>query len=122
VQSARLTNVTAASAGAFGEDCIPNEAGVSGYFAVMETDFRVTAQVDNLEDEEALGNLTAQILAVLDQIPPEDIPGPQSDYITLTFVVGEAQRDLRFTVTQADAALEQGLTGAALFQTLNGQQ
>jgi hypothetical protein len=120
IDAAGLTNVTV-SAAAFGEDCIPYETNVSGYFATMETDFSVTAQVDNLEDEEALGNLTAQILAVLDQIPPEDIRGPQPGYITLAFVAGDAQRNLRFSVTQADAALEQGLTGAALFQQLNTQ-
>ena len=121
IDAAGLTNVTV-SAAAFGEDCITYETNISGYFATMETDFSVTAQVDNLEDEEALGNLAAQILAVLDQIPSEDIPGPQPGYITLAFVAGDAQRNLRFSVTQADAALEQGLTGEALWHALNGQQ
>jgi hypothetical protein len=120
VEAAGLTNVTV-SASAYGENCIPNEAGISGYFATMETDFYITALVDDVEDEEALGNLTAQILAVLKQIPPEDIRGPQLGYITLAFVAGDAQRNLRFSVTQSDAALEQRLTGIALFQALNNQ-
>jgi hypothetical protein len=121
IDDAGLESVTVI-ASAYGENCYANDTNEVQYFATMQTNFHITVVVDALEDEEVLGNLTAQILTVLNQIPPEDIPGPQPGNITLAFVAGDAQRKLYFSITQADTALEQGLTGAALFHQLNAQQ
>jgi hypothetical protein len=113
-----LANVTA-SAYAYGENCYAYDTNEVVYFATMETDFRVIAQVDDLEDTEALGNLTADILAVLNEFPPDETPGPMAGQITITFVKGDEQVVLPVSVEVASQVVEQGITGAGLWVALN---
>ncbi|HVM70683.1 MAG TPA: hypothetical protein VMT91_02910 [Anaerolineales bacterium] len=117
VKAAGLRGVTA-SAVAFGEDCNDPKTGQTRGFAVMETDFHVTAQVVDLTDKETLGNLAKEILKVLDTFPVGKIPGPQAGYIEITFQSGSDQSNLHFSVRQGEAARKQGLHGAALLDKL----
>lgn len=107
-----------AYATAYGEDCIDPETNTVRDFVAMETDFYVTLPVGDLADLDALGNLTAEVLAVLDGFPPDSTPGPQPGYIGITFVVGEEELNFRFTVEQAADARKRGLTGADLLEPL----
>lgn len=118
VDAARLENVTV-RASAFGENCYTFDTDEVDYFAAMQTDFHVTAQVENLDDETALGDLTAQILVILNAIPAEDKSGPMSGQIILTFVQGDQQIVLPVSVQQTAEIMEQGLSGAALWAALN---
>lgn len=106
------------SAVAYGEDCIDPQTNTVQYFATMETDFFVTLQVEDLANLDALSELAAEVLAVLDGFPPNSTPGPQPGYIGITFVAGEEECNLWFTVEQAADARSRGLSGAALLEAL----
>jgi hypothetical protein len=117
LDAAGLENVTV-SASAYGENCHANDTHEVVYFAAMKTDFYVTAVVDNLDDEMALGDITAQILAVINRFTPDVTPGPMSGQISLTFIQDEQQQFLSVSVQQATEVIEQGLSGAALWNSL----
>jgi hypothetical protein len=110
-----------AIAGAFGEDNICLDAQgkeTTRTFSAMETDFYITLHVPDFADREALGNLLDQVLAVLEQFPPDKTPGPQPGRIAITFAVGEQKHNLSFTITEAADARRRGLKGAALLEAL----
>lgn len=68
LEEAGLTGVTA-RAEAYGENCYDSQTNEVIYFAALETDFRVTLDVPNLEDSEHLGNMLEEALIVLDKFP-----------------------------------------------------
>lgn len=119
LEAAGLTGVTA-TAEAFGENCL-NNAGEVDHFATMETDFRVRAEVPDLTDTAALGNLLERVLIVLDAFSPGATPGPQPGYIGVTFFHETEELNLWFTVTDGESARALGLHGAELFTELQNR-
>ena len=119
-QALRLAGLplVTAHAEAYGENCYGAETNAVLYFAVMETDFRVTLEVDDLSDGPALGDLLERALVVLDGFPPGATPGPQPGYIGVTFQAGDEVLNLWFTVTDGESARALGLHGAALLDEL----
>lgn len=75
-----------ATAFAFGEDCVHPDG--TRTFLPMETDFNVTYQVDDVNNEPDLGILTVRTMEVIDAIPPEQIVGPQPGRVTIVFQEG----------------------------------
>jgi hypothetical protein len=108
------------TAEAYGENCIVAPGKVD-HFAVMETDFRIHAEVPNLADTAALGDLLERILVVLDSFPPGSTPGPQPGYIGVRFTQGSQEFYLWFTVSVAKTAREGSLHGAALLEELQNK-
>ena len=117
LEAAGLKGVTA-SAEAYGENCI-TKSGEVDHFATMETDFRVSLEVQDLADSVALGDLLERILVVLDAFPPDATPGPQPGYIGVRFIHGTEDINLWFNLTASKSARELGLHGADLFSELN---
>jgi hypothetical protein len=107
----------AAQASVIGENCI-NEDGSVWLFEETQTDFTVTVRVDDLEDEEVLGELAAAVLYVLVDYPPEETPGPEPGLLTLTFTTQKAQKLIAVGYLEAVAALWEGLEGAELLAAL----
>ena len=107
-----------ASAEAYGENCITGTGEVD-HFAAMETDFRVSLEVQDLADSAALGDLLERILVVLDGFPPDATPGPQPGYIGVRFIHGTEDINLWFNLTASKSARELGLHGADLYSELN---
>lgn len=102
---------------AYGENCVTNEGEIVRFLA-METDFYVTLQTEDLEDQQALGELVEQVMGVLAEFPTDETPGPQPGYVGITY---ESPGDsLRLWVTRAkiEIALADGLRGAELFIAL----
>ncbi len=118
VDAARLKGVKA-TAEAFGENCYDSQTNKAVSFATLETDFHVTAKVNDLTDKDDLGNLLEKILIVLDSFPTDKIPGQQAGYISVSFQSGNDELNLMFIVTAGKSARTQGLHGAALFDKLN---
>ena len=58
---------------AFGEDCVYADGRAT--FGAMETDVYIHTIVDDLTNEEALGNWMAQALPLIVQIPEDEFPG-----------------------------------------------
>ena len=110
--------VDSARAVAYGENCVDAETNEVRRFAVMQTDLHITLPVDDVADLDALGELAAAVLDVLDGFPPSETPGPQAGYVGITFVAGEEELGLWFKVPEGVEARDRGLRGAALLEAL----
>ncbi len=120
LEAAGLEDVTAI-AEAYGENCYDSQTNEVVYFATMETDFRVTVEVDDLGDTATLGDMLELILVTLDQFPPGATPGSQPGYIGVNFVKGEETLYLWFTVIDGESARALGLHGADLLEELQNR-
>ena len=118
IKAARLTGVSA-RAEAYGENCIDPQTNKPVSFGAMETDFHITAKVDDLSNKDELGNLLEKILVILDGFPVGKIPGPQPGYINISFQSGMDEINIMFNITAGKSARTVGLHGAALFDELN---
>ena len=105
---------------AYGENCIDSQ-GNNVRFLAMETDFYVSLEVNELEDQQVLGELTGQVLDVIAEFPTDETPGPQSGYVGITFVTHGNELRMRFSQTDAKAAIENGLQGEELFNALQAK-
>jgi hypothetical protein len=105
---------------AYGENCLNNRGKVVRFLA-METDFYVLLKVEQLQDKQALGNLLEEVLSVVAQFPVEETPGPQPGYVGVTFEAPTDELRLWFPQREAEAALENGLRGAELFEALQAK-
>jgi len=107
---------------AYGENCVDtlNNSVVS--FQAIETDFYFTAVVDDRDDRNFLGVLTARLLKVVKDFPPGKVPGPNYGYLTVIFQDGEGQDQLRVRLEAAQRAVDNGLTGSVLMETLTSLQ
>ncbi len=117
VEKAGVRGVSA-RAEAYGENCYDSKTNEVAGFSAMETDFRISAEVSDLKDTEALGNLLERILIVLDEFPTPSTPGPQPGYIGVRFTSGDQELNLWFQVHDEKAARDQGLHGSQLLEQL----
>lgn len=102
---------------AYGENCV-SETGEVVRFLAMETDFHITLKVENLENEQTLGELIEKVMDVLEEFPTDETPGPQPGYIGFTFESPEESFRLWVMRTEVEAALESGKHGEELFNAL----
>ena len=105
---------------AYGENCLNNQGEVVRFVA-METDFYVTLKVRDLEDKRVLGEFIEQILGVVIEFPVDETPGPQPGYVGITFEAPGDELRLWFTQLEAQAALDKGLQGEELFNSLQAE-
>ena len=117
VEAAGLTGITA-RAEAFGEVCYRGPDDQSDGFTAMETDFRFVVKVDGLGDKARLGATAASLLKILDALPADALAGPRPGYVGINFQSGKDQVALWFLIVDGTSALEQGLSGADLFEAL----
>ena len=117
INTAGLTGVIA-TAEVYGENCYNSQTNKPVSFSAMETDFRLSVPVDNLNDYEKLGNLLEEILTVLDGFPTEMTPGPQPGYVGVTFLTELDELHIWFQIADGKSARALGLHGAALFEKL----
>jgi len=117
METARLPNVRII-AEAYGENCLDAQTNQAVSFTTMETDYRVTAQVQDLTAREQMGNLLESILVVIDGFPTGTTPGSLPGYIGVTFQAGDDEVHLWFPRTNGVSARTQGLHGAALLEKL----
>lgn len=110
--------VDSVSASAYGEDCYDPQIGIFKRFAVMQTDFVVEMRVDSFSDRDALGNMAAEGLAVLDGLAPSAVPGPTIGIVNFRFVAGDEMRNFVFHHNQWENAGQQDLRGEALIELL----
>ena len=109
---------TSVHAYAFGENCF-NAQGDIQYFATRETDFDLTLPVASLADRETVGNLAADVLAILVRdFAPGATPGPMPGRITLMFSDGSGEARLVVQQDQAADCVARGLRGSALLDEL----
>jgi hypothetical protein len=83
----------------------------------METDFNITLQVNDLTNESDLGEWTVKVMQVIENIPRDQIVGPQPGRVSMIFQSNGDQMVLNFYVNQYQA-LPAGLSGAEIYQSL----
>jgi len=104
-----------ANAFAFGENCIHTDGSVT--FLARETDFNLTLQVDDLSNESDLGGWSVKVMQVIENIPQEQIVGPQPGLVTIIFQSDSDQKVINFYINQYQA-LPSGLSNAEIYQAL----
>jgi hypothetical protein len=87
----------------------------------METDFNVTLQASDLNNESEMGDWIVRVMQVITEIPPEQIVGPQPGRVSLTFQSGAEQKIVNFYINQYQG-LPPGLSPAEIFQALQMPQ
>jgi hypothetical protein len=105
---------------AYGENCILPDGSI-GRFLPMETDFNVTLQASDLNNESELGDWIIKVMQVITEIPPEQIVGPQPGRVSLTFQSGAEQKIINFYINQYQG-LPPGLSPVEIFQALQMPQ
>jgi len=104
---------------AYGERCVNVDTKLTeGGFLILQTDVRVRMSVIDLEDEDALGRLLAQITGTISALPEDAFPGTQKGYVGVEFSGDEGLMNLWFPLSHAEQALDGGLRNAALLQAL----
>jgi multidrug efflux pump subunit AcrB len=109
-----------ASAYAFGENCMLADGSVGG-FSAMETDFNITLQVNDLTNESDLGEWIVKVMQVIENIPPEQIVGPQPGRVGIIFQSNGDQKAVNFSINQYQA-LAPGLSTSEIYQALQVPQ
>src|SRR6266498_342447 len=104
-----------ANAFAFGENCM--HADGTANFLPMETDFNVTVQVTDLANESDLGEWIVKVMQVIQNIPSDQIAGPQPGRVTLSFQSNNGQKYINFYINQY-RALQPGLSNAEIYKAL----
>lgn len=106
---------SASRATAFGENCIDSNGQVVRFLA-METDFHVTVSVEALDDYETFGNWIAQVMQVVNGLPPDLLKGPQPGFVEFRFEK-DAMEGIGFRVPIREYnETAQGHTGEELFR------
>ena len=109
-----LQSKAQARATAFGEDCI--YADGRSEFGAAETDFYITLFVDDFSDEQGMGEWMSRVMPLLENIPPDQIQGPQPGFVEFTFKTsGVDNLILRVPIAEY-LSKAKGLSGAALFR------
>lgn len=109
-----------ASAHAFGENCVLADGSMGG-FGAMETDFNVTLNVNDLTNESELGEWIVKVMQVIQNIPPEQIMGPQPGRVSIVFQSNSDQKIVNFYINQYQS-LTPGLGGLEIYQALQTPQ
>ena len=105
-----------AKAFAFGENCMLAD-GSLGSFSAMETDFNVTLQVSDLTNESDLGEWVVKVMQVIENIPKDQLLGPQPGRVSIGFESNGAQKFINFYINQYQA-LPAGLRNSEIFRAL----
>ena len=115
-----LQSEAQATAFAFGENCVRPDGTVVAFLA-METDFNITLQVNDLNNETELGEWIVNVMQVILEIPPEQIVGPRPGRVSLTFRSAGDERHVTFYINQYQE-LPPGLSPVEILQRLQTLQ
>ncbi len=113
-------NILAAevNAAAYGENCVLAD-GTIARFLTKQTDLYFKVPIADMEDTQNLGELTEGIILFVEDIPPDQLVGPNEGYIQINFSSAFGQMaSLWFQPSTGRAALEEGLRGAELYNRL----
>lgn len=104
---------------AYGERCVNVETKTTvGGFLIVQTDFHVRMQIQDIADEDALGRLVADMTRTVLSLPEGTFPGRQKGFISIAFIQENEVLEMAFQIEEIETALGEGLQGAALLQRL----
>lgn len=108
-----------ASAFAFGENCVRSDGTAT--FLPMETDFNITLHVPDISNESDLGEWIVKVMQVIQNIPSEQIVGPQPGRVGIDFESSTGQKLINFSIDRY-RALQPGLSSAEIYKALQTPQ
>lgn len=108
-----------AGAFAFGENCMHTDGTAT--FLPMETDFNITLHIDDMSNESDLGEWIVKVMQVIQNIPTDQIVGPQPGKVTISFQSPTDQKYINFYINQY-RLLQPGLTNAEIYRALQTPQ
>ena len=97
----------------FGEDCVYPDG--TSTFGVMETDFHVQLQVDDLNQEDEFGNWMAQVMEIVTNIPREELAG-RYGFVEFSFVKSDTEQVTFRVPIQQYMDEADGKSGSELFK------
>jgi hypothetical protein len=109
-----------ANAYVFGENCIRPDGSIASFLA-RETDFNITLQVEDLNNETELGAWIVKVMEIITALPPEQIVGPLPGTVFLIFQSSSGQTAINFGIEQFQN-LPANLSEAEIFQALQAPQ
>ena len=116
-RSANFTNIDVRAA-AYGENCIDTNTNRVVSFSAMQTDIYLTVPVQDIHDEQALGNWVARLTPVIDLVPAGQLPGPNPGNISVQFIDSSGTVTLWFPRKSAQELIQKGIDGSALYEAL----
>jgi len=102
---------------AYGQVCLDENKEARDFLA-RQTNIRVALSIASLEDLNQVGERLRDVLAVLNSIPQEELPGPEIGEMTVTFYAAGGEMIFSFPIDLARRAFDQGLTGEDLIDVL----
>jgi hypothetical protein len=104
---------------AYGERCVNVVTkNTVGGFLILQTDVHVRMAVLDMEDEDALGRLLAQITRTVSELPEDAFPGTQKGYVGVEFSQDGELLNFWYLLSEGEDALEVGLQGAVFLNAL----
>jgi hypothetical protein len=116
--SARALLTVEGQAIAYGEDCLDPVTSQVARFTAMQTDFYFSVARVDLSDTQVMGVWAEQILRVLEDFPPGEVPGPNPGYVSISFSGDGETITLWFPRKLGSDLLENGRRGSELFEAL----
>ena len=99
---------------AFGENCVAADGQVLR-FIPMESDFHITVSVERLDSYETFGNWIAQVMKVVNDIPPGLIAGSNPGFVEFSFEINISESiGFRVSIKEYNE-IAVGKTGEELF-------
>jgi hypothetical protein len=108
-----------AVAEAYGENCIDSVSNEPISFSTMETDFHVSLPVDDLNDEEEMGNTAYKVIKIILDFPEGSFPGHNPGYIGINFKSETDEINFWFQISFIQKDIQNGVKGIELFNKLN---
>ncbi len=106
---------------AYGENCIDPATNQVARFAVMETDFRFTVEVEDLSDTQAMGDVIFQIIGVIKSFPEDAFPGAHPGYVGIRFRANGMDQNAWFILENGENAISDGKRGSELYFILSNR-
>lgn len=122
-RTAGFTDVDVRAA-ATGENCIDTNTNSIVSFSAMQTDIYLTIPVQDTADTQALGSWISRLVPVINQVPANQLPGPNPGDIGMQFKSASGEVNLWFPRKTAQQLIQKGVSGSALYEALaatNGQ-
>jgi len=107
------------TAEAYVESCLNVTNKTLSGSRLVQTDFWVELEIDNLDDREQTGKLAASLSSALIALPADQVPGIQPGLITVRFLAGEAEKKMSMRIVKVKEVLDQGFSGSAFLDALD---
>jgi hypothetical protein len=122
IQNGLLTagiQFTSAIAEAYGENCIDSITHLPLGFSVLETDFRITLSIEEIENDKELGDVIYQVTKTILDFPDGTFPGSSKGYVSFQFNSGSSLKNFWFPIASIETDIKNGVKGINLLTKIS---